>query len=318
MSYSAYALKSIDVTYTHMRRAALGLPRYQLDPDGSIKSTSLQAIYFGRPLPSQLLQIHTARLVGHALRSDTPLRLLFRSHFWRATLPKESHLSLVARLLNIDFQQIEAEASDRAKWRSMLHKVHQTFCSRPAFTSIHNRAWHRALAEAADYEQLQYVEEGQIPHLMWPGFLHAYTDGSSHVTDNVRHAGWGVIYTGHHRTCDHSKGTLVDDPSCTNNRAEFYAVIDTLLHTPTTTPLCIHTDSMLVWDFFHHVMPSHRFTNYERYDNSDLLVTIFNLHKARTAPTHVIKVRAHCGNPLNEQVDVVAKNMAQLCERLRP
>lgn len=71
---------------------------------------------------------------------------------------------------------------------------------------------------------------------------------------------------------------------------------------------------MLVWDFFHHDMRVHRFDRFEKCENDDILRVISDLYVARVAATYVFKVRAHAGNPFNEQVDLIAKNMANLCE----
>ena len=192
LAYSAKALRNIDVTYTRIRRQALGIPKYQIAHDGTIKSTSLDEIYFGRPRPSQVILLHVARLVGHALRANTPLRDLWRSHFWRDKLPHQSHFRVVADLLHVDFHALEQAASDRVAWKAMLRTVEESFSSRPHPVYTTDPHWHRSVQSANSTEQLQFVEEGQFPHILFPGYLHAYIDGSFYKVDEQHCSGFGV------------------------------------------------------------------------------------------------------------------------------
>ena len=99
---------------------------------------------------------------------------------------------------------------------------------------------------------------------------------------------------------------MAHDTRQTNNRAEIRAVIEAVRWSGGRS-LAIHTDSYIVWEWFHHHRIPHRLTRYHLLDNSDLwkeLDTLINLHGGEVL---IIKVRAHINNPYNEHADMLAK-----------
>jgi ribonuclease HI len=223
--------------------------------------------------------------------------------------------------LEWDFQDLEARASDRVTWAHRVRQLEQSMKREAPLTMVGDAKWEERHKSLVCYREAQFVEEAEFPELRFPGFLHAYTDGSALCVDGCMHSGWGVVYTGHHSSCmphGEERGFLCDDVANTNNRAELFAVVEVLNSVPPSVPLCIHTDSMVVWEYVHLLRERFKITLYERFSHlGDLYRCIHNLLNARTAETYVIKVRAHMGNPFNEQADELAKSAALGCVSTR-
>ena len=96
------------------------------------------------------------------------------------------------------------------------------------------------------------------------------------------------------------------DSQQTNNRAEIRAVMEAVRWSG-GRPLAIHTDSLIVWEWFHHHRVTHRLTKYNQLDNPDLWRQMDALLKQHHGEVLVIKVRAHINNPYNEHADMLAK-----------
>ena len=69
----------------------------------------------------------------------------------------------------------------------------------------------------------------------------------------------------------------------------------TFLWSPSVECLVIHTDSHVVWDFFHNRRRRFRQSGYSMFDNADLWRD-FDQRLHEVPQTFCVKVRAHNGN----------------------
>ena len=136
-----------------------------------------------------------------------------------------------------------------------------------------------------------------------------YTDGS--CLKNPGNGGWAAIINVNNVIKEIS-GSVKDT---TNNKMELMAPIKAIQEVKEQQPIEIYTDSQYVklgiTDWIHKWIKNNWQTSKkEPVKNKELWMELYELTK-----THEIKwiwVKAHAGNTLNEQVDLLAKQAAEL------
>jgi ribonuclease HI len=136
-----------------------------------------------------------------------------------------------------------------------------------------------------------------------------YTDGS--CLKNPGNGGWAAIINIDNEIKKIS-GSVKDT---TNNKMELMAPIKALLEVKEQQPIEIYTDSQYVklgiTDWIHKWIKNNwQTSNKQPVKNKELWMELYELTKS-----HEIKwiwVKAHAGNTLNEQVDLLAKQAAEL------
>ena len=136
-----------------------------------------------------------------------------------------------------------------------------------------------------------------------------YTDGS--CLKNPGNGGWAVIININNEIKKIS-GSAKDT---TNNKMELMAPIKALQELKEQQPIEIYTDSQYVklgiTDWIHKWIKNNWQTSKkEPVKNKELWIKLYELTKS-----HEIKwiwVKAHAGNTLNEEVDLLAKQAAEL------
>ena len=136
-----------------------------------------------------------------------------------------------------------------------------------------------------------------------------YTDGS--CLKNPGNGGWAAIIC----TDNEVKKISGSEKDTTNNRMELMATINALKEVNSEDLIEIYTDSKYVkngiTDWIHNWIKNNwKTSNKEDVKNKDLWVQLHELNN-----NYKIKwnwVKAHAGNPLNEEVDLLAKKAASL------
>ena len=136
-----------------------------------------------------------------------------------------------------------------------------------------------------------------------------YTDGS--CLNNPGNGGWAAIINFNNEVKKIS-GSVKDT---TNNKMELMAPIKALQTIKEKQPIEIYTDSQYVklgiTDWVHKWIKNNWLTSKkEQVKNKELWIQLYNLNKS-----HEIKwiwVKAHAGNILNEEVDLLARQAAEL------
>jgi ribonuclease HI len=136
-----------------------------------------------------------------------------------------------------------------------------------------------------------------------------YTDGS--CLNNPGNGGWAAIININNEVKKIS-GSVKDT---TNNKMELMAPIKALQTIEEKQPIEIYTDSQYVrlgiTDWVHKWIKNNWLTSKkESVKNKELWIQLYDLNKS-----HEIKwiwVKAHAGNILNEEVDLLAKQAAEL------
>ena len=135
-----------------------------------------------------------------------------------------------------------------------------------------------------------------------------YTDGS--CLNNPGNGGWAAIIN----TNDVVKKISGSVKDTTNNKMELMAPIEALQEIKEKQPIEIYTDSqyvrMGITDWVHKWIKNNWQTSKkEPVKNKELWIQLYDLNKS-----HKIKwiwVKAHAGNILNEEVDLLAKQAAE-------
>ena len=135
-----------------------------------------------------------------------------------------------------------------------------------------------------------------------------YTDGS--CLNNPGNGGWAAIININNDVKKIS-GSVKDT---TNNKMELIAPIKALQEIKEKQPIEIYTDSqyvrMGITDWVHNwVKNNWQTSKKEPVKNKELWIQLYDLNKS-----HEIKwiwVKAHAGNLLNEEVDLLAKQAAE-------
>ena len=136
-----------------------------------------------------------------------------------------------------------------------------------------------------------------------------YTDGS--CLENPGNGGWAAII--HHN--GNIKKISGSEKMTTNNRMELMAPINALKNIDSNEEINIYTDSQYVklgiteW-INNWVRNNWKTSKKEEVKNKDLWAELYDLNKSLNVKWNWIK--AHAGNPLNEEVDLLAKKAAGL------
>jgi len=139
--------------------------------------------------------------------------------------------------------------------------------------------------------------------------IEIYTDGS--CLTNPGNGGWAAIIN--------KDGEITkisgNEKNTTNNRMELIAPINALKNMDTDSQIKIYTDSQYVklgitewinkW-----VINNWQTSKKEDVKNKDLWIKLYELNKSLSVEWHWVK--AHAGNPMNEEVDLLAKKAANL------
>ena len=136
-----------------------------------------------------------------------------------------------------------------------------------------------------------------------------YTDGS--CLKNPGNGGWAAIIC----TNDEIKKISGSEKDTTNNRMELLATINALKEVNSEDLIEIYTDSKYVkngiTDWIHSWIKNNwKTSNKEDVKNKDLWVQLHELSNNSKIKWNWVK--AHAGNPLNEEVDLLAKKAASL------
>ena len=136
-----------------------------------------------------------------------------------------------------------------------------------------------------------------------------YTDGS--CLKNPGDGGWAVIII----KDGESKEMSGSERNTTNNRMELLAPINALKEMNPNEQIEIYTDSQYVklgiTEWINKWLNNNWQTSKkEDVKNKDLWVELYNLDKSLNVKWNWVK--AHAGNPMNEEVDLMAKKAANL------
>ena len=136
-----------------------------------------------------------------------------------------------------------------------------------------------------------------------------YTDGS--CLENPGSGGWAAIINDNGNT----KKISGSEKNTTNNRMELMAPINALKDMSPKNEIEIYTDSKYVklgiteW-INNWVKNDWKTAKKENVKNKDLWLKLYNLNQSLNIKWNWVK--AHSGNPLNEEVDLMAKTAASL------
>ena len=136
-----------------------------------------------------------------------------------------------------------------------------------------------------------------------------YTDGS--CLENPGNGGWAAIINNNGKI----KKISGSEKNTTNNRMELIATINALKNLDAKYEIEIYTDSKYVklgiteW-INNWVKNNWQTSKKEDVKNKDLWLDLYNLN--RSLNVKWIWVKAHAGNQLNEEVDLLAKKAANL------
>ena len=136
-----------------------------------------------------------------------------------------------------------------------------------------------------------------------------YTDGS--CLKNPGNGGWAAIIC----TDNEVKKISGSEKDTTNNRMELMATINALKEVNSEDLIEIYTDSKYVkngiTDWIHNWIKNNwKTSNKEDVKNKDLWLQLNDLNNNSKIKWNWVK--AHAGNPLNEEVDLLAKKAASL------
>ena len=136
-----------------------------------------------------------------------------------------------------------------------------------------------------------------------------YTDGS--CLKNPGNGGWAAIIN----IDNEIKKISGSVKNTTNNKMELMAPIKALQEVKEQQPIEIYTDSQYVklgiTDWIHKWIKNNwQTTKKEPVKNKELWMELYELTKSNNIKW--IWVKAHAGNTLNEQVDLLAKQAAEL------
>ena len=136
-----------------------------------------------------------------------------------------------------------------------------------------------------------------------------YTDGS--CLSNPGDGGWAAIIN----FDGEIKKISGNEKNTTNNRMELMAPINALKYTNSKNPIEIFTDSKYVKNGITEwintwVLNNWKTSNKEDVKNKDLWIELYKLNQSLNVKWNWVK--AHAGDPINEEVDMLAKEAANL------
>ncbi len=136
-----------------------------------------------------------------------------------------------------------------------------------------------------------------------------YTDGS--CLSNPGNGGWAAIIN----INGEIKKISGNEKNTTNNRMELMAPINALKNINSKDPIEIFTDSKYVKNGITEwintwVLNNWKTSKKENVKNKDLWLELHKLNQSLNVKWNWVK--AHAGDPLNEEVDILAKKAANL------
>ena len=136
-----------------------------------------------------------------------------------------------------------------------------------------------------------------------------YTDGS--CLTNPGNGGWAAIIN----IDGEIKKISGNEKNTTNNRMELMAPINALKYMNSKDPIIIFTDSKYVKNGITEwintwVLNNWKTSNKEDVKNKDLWIELYKLNQSLNVKWNWIK--AHAGDTLNEEVDILAREAAYL------
>ena len=136
-----------------------------------------------------------------------------------------------------------------------------------------------------------------------------YTDGS--CLSNPGNGGWAAIIN----INGEIKKISGNEKNTTNNRMELMAPINALKNINSKDPIEIFTDSKYVKNGITEwintwVLNNWKTSKKENVKNKDLWIELHKLNQSLNVKWNWVK--AHAGDPLNEEVDMMAKKAANL------
>ena len=136
-----------------------------------------------------------------------------------------------------------------------------------------------------------------------------YTDGS--CLENPGNGGWAAIININGKI----KKISGNEKNTTNNRMELMATINALKEMSTRDLIEIFTDSKYVKNGITEwvntwILNNWKTSKKEDVKNKDLWIELYKLNQSLNIKWNWVK--AHAGNPLNEEVDMLAKKAADL------
>ena len=136
-----------------------------------------------------------------------------------------------------------------------------------------------------------------------------YTDGS--CLSNPGNGGWAAIINKNGEI----KKISGNEKNTTNNRMELMAPINALKNINSKDPIEIFTDSKYVKNGITEwintwVVNNWKTSKKENVKNKDLWLELYKLNQTLNIKWNWVK--AHAGDPLNEEVDMMAKKAANL------
>ena len=136
-----------------------------------------------------------------------------------------------------------------------------------------------------------------------------YTDGS--CLTNPGNGGWAAIINDKKEI----RKISGSEKNTTNNRMELLAPINALKYMKPGVEIKIYTDSQYVKNGITEWINTWLANNWktskkEDVKNKDLWIELYNLNKSLNVQWNWVK--AHDGNPMNEEVDLLAKKAANL------
>ena len=139
--------------------------------------------------------------------------------------------------------------------------------------------------------------------------IEIYTDGS--CLTNPGNGGWAAIINENGKI----KKISGSEKNTTNNRMELLATINALKEMGVHSEINIFTDSQYVKLGITEWINMWTINNWqtskkEDVKNKDLWVELYNLNKSLNVKWN--QVKAHAGDPMNEEVDLMAKKAANL------
>ena len=139
--------------------------------------------------------------------------------------------------------------------------------------------------------------------------IEIYTDGS--CLENPGNGGWAAIII----INGDFKKISGNEKNTTNNRMELMAPINALKNIKSEEEIIIYTDSQYVklgiTEWINTWLKNNWQTSKkQQVKNKDLWIELYNLNKSLNIKWNWIK--AHAGNPLNEEADLLAKKAASL------
>ncbi len=136
-----------------------------------------------------------------------------------------------------------------------------------------------------------------------------YTDGS--CLSNPGNGGWAAIIN----VNGEIKKISGNEKNTTNNRMELMAPINALKNINSKDPIEIFTDSKYVKNGINEwintwILNNWKTSKKENVKNKDLWLELHKLNQSLNVKWNWVK--AHAGDPLNEEVDMLAKEAANL------